>query len=208
MLAIDAVEGLEIEPLLSAIDVSRTAFWDDPERAERGRRDLRAASTEVLTLAFEALGVEVPSGLPRAVAEDYRDRRSADMALFPGATRVLDDLRAAGLRLGLVTNGSASDQRAKIDRFELEGYFEHIQIEGELGIGKPKPEAYAHALASIGAAAEETWFIGDNIEWDVAAPQRHGIFAVWVSLGRALPTDSPTDPDHTIEGITDLVAPA
>jgi putative hydrolase of the HAD superfamily len=208
MLAVDAVEGLAIEPLLAAIHASRTAFWDDPERAERGRRDLRAASTEVLTLAFEALGVEVSSGLPRAVAEDYRDRRDADMALFPEATRVLDDLRAAGLRLGLVTNGSAFDQRAKIDRFELEGYFEHIQIEGEFGIGKPKPEAYAHALASIGAAADEKWFIGDNIEWDVAAPQRHGIFGVWVSLGRTLPADSPTAPDHTIEGITDLVAPA
>ena len=204
-LACDAVEGLALDALLPAIHDSRDAFWSDPERAERGRRDLRAASTEVIGGAFEALAIAAPPALARTVAEDYRDRRDADMSLFPDATRVLEMLRGAGYRLGLVTNGTASDQRRKVDRFELSSYFEHIQIEGELGIGKPHDETYRHALAALGEPAEATWFIGDNIEWDVVAPQRHGIFGVWVSLGRTLLDDAPGEPNHTIEGIADLV---
>ena len=156
--------------------------------------------------AFEALAiVDAPPALARTVAEDYRDRRHTDISLFPDATRVLEVLRGAGFRLGLVTNGTATDQRRKVDRFELASYFEHIQIEGELGIGKPHDEAYRHALAALGEPADATWFIGDNIELDVAAPQRHGMFGVLVSLGRTLLDDAPSEPDHTIEGIADLV---
>ncbi len=118
-LACDAIEGLALDALLPAIHDSREAFWRDPERAERGRRDLRAASTEVIGGAFEALAIDAPPALARTVAEDYRDRRDADMSLFPDATRVLAVLRGAGFRLGLVTNGTASDQRRKVDRFEL-----------------------------------------------------------------------------------------
>ena len=39
--------------------------------------------------------------------------------LFPGAHEVVDALKARGLRLALVTNGEASLQRAKVDRFAL-----------------------------------------------------------------------------------------
>lgn len=208
-LACDVVEGLAVEDLLSAIYASRDAFWDDAERAAQGRMDLRSASAQVVQGAFDALGLDTPAPLAREVAEDYRDRRAADIRLFPGATDVLERLLDAGFRLGLVTNGSASDQRGKVERFQLEPYFEHIQIEGELGIGKPHAAAYEHAIEAFGEPPERTWFIGDNIEWDVSAPQRHGMFGVWVSLGRTLTSapggDSPGEPDYTIERIGELV---
>jgi putative hydrolase of the HAD superfamily len=204
-LACDAVEGLARGQFVAAIQQSRDAFWQDPVRAERGRRDLRAASTEVVSGAFTTLAIDAPPGLARAIAEDYRERRETDIALFPDAVTVLERLHGAGFRLGLVTNGSASDQRRKVERFELEPYFEHIQIEGELGIGKPHAAAYEHALGALSEPPEATWFIGDNIEWDVTAPQRHGMFGVWVSPDRALWADAPGEPDHTIESIAELV---
>jgi putative hydrolase of the HAD superfamily len=205
-IATDAIDGLAVGVLLEAIKASRDAYWADPVRSERGRNDLRLASSEVVQGALQALAIDAPSGLARAIAEDYRERRDASVSLFPSAIAVLERLLGAGFRLGLVTNGSASDQRGKLERFELEPYFEHIQIEGEVGVGKPHAAAYEHALNALGEPPEATWFIGDNIEWDVTAPQQHGMFGVWVSLGRALGADAPGEPDHTIEGITDLVA--
>ena len=183
---LEVAPGLEAAALRDAVERSRNEYWSDLERSERGRRDLRVASTEVVALAFETLGLDVPSDLPEAIT-------------------VLERLGAAGYRLGLVTNGNQADQRGKIERFGLAGYFEHVQIEGELGVGKPRPQAYEHALATMSAPAEETWFIGDNVEWDVAAPQRHGMFGVWVSLGRTLPQDAPAEPDHIVERIGDLL---
>ena len=58
-----------------------------------------------------------------------------------------------GTSLGLLTNGSAEMQRAKIVRFALETYFDWIQIEGEQGFGKPEPRAFRHARAGYGIAA-------------------------------------------------------
>jgi len=70
-------------------------------------------------------------------------------------------------------------QRAKIERFALTHRFDHIQIEGEHGFGKPDERAYQHAMQALGATAPETWMIGDNLEWEIEVPQRLGIYAIW-----------------------------
>ena len=81
--------------------------------------------------------------------------------------------------LALVTNGGAEGQRAKIERFSIAPLFNHIQIEGEHEFGKPDERAYLHAMNALGVEPHETWMVGDNLEWEVAAPQRLGIFAIW-----------------------------
>ena len=56
------------------------------------------------------------------------------------------NLKARGVKLALVTNGAAGTQRAKVERFALSDRFDHIQIEGEHGFGKPDERAYLHAM--------------------------------------------------------------
>src|ERR1044072_2138384 len=58
-----------------------------------------------------------------------------------------------GVRLALVTNGAADTQRAKVERFMLAHRFEHVQIEGEHGFGKPDERAYLHAMEALGVTA-------------------------------------------------------
>ncbi len=57
--------------------------------------------------------------------------------MFPDAHATLDRLKELGVKLALITNGAAEPQRAKVVRFALEHRFDHIQIEGEHGFGKP-----------------------------------------------------------------------
>lgn len=33
------------------------------------------------------------------------------------------------------------------------------------------------ALAKLGLKADEAWMVGDNLEWDIEAPQKVGIFS-------------------------------
>ncbi len=128
------------------------------------------------------------------------------MHLFPDAHAVVDAFRARGVRLALVTNGSAAGQRAKIGRFDLAQRFDHIQIEGEHGFGKPEERAYRHALQVLGVDPAETWMVGDNLEWEVAAPQRLGIHAIWVDgPGEGLPAGSMVRPDRIIRTVTELL---
>ena len=84
--------------------------------------------------------------------------------------------------------------------------FDHIQIEGEHGFGKPEERAYRHALDALGVTARDTWMVGDNLEWEVAAPQHLGIFAIWKDLlGDGLPAGTPIRPDRIIHSLTELL---
>ena len=132
----------------------------------------------------------------------HRDRR---IALLPGALDTVRRFKAAGCALALVTNGSRRTQRMKIERFGLEPVFDAILVEGELGFGKPDPRVYELAMSRLGYSPAQTWMVGDHLEWDVAAPQKLGIYGVWVDAnGKGIPADSPVQPDMTIRSITEL----
>jgi len=132
----DRLEGADAQILMKAIARQRDWFWSDPERHREGRMDLRAATRAIVEKALLNLVFDQPR-LAREIAEGYRDLREERLCPLPGAIETLDRLRAKGVRLGLITNGRAAGQGAKIDRFGLAPYFEHILIEGEFGLGKP-----------------------------------------------------------------------
>ena len=78
-------------------------------------------------------------------------------------------------------------------------------IEGELGFGKPDPRVYERALDTLDVAPRDTWMVGDNLEWDVAEPQRQGIYGIWIDArGRGLPRDYPVQPDQIIQRLSEL----
>jgi putative hydrolase of the HAD superfamily len=80
-------------------------------------------------------------------------------------------------------------------------------IEGEMGVGKPEEVVYRYALSRLRVKPEEAWMVGDNLEWDVGAPQRLGLRGVWVDgPGQGLPRGSAVVPYRIIRAFPDLVA--
>ena len=170
------------------------------------------ARVEIVEGTFRSLRARAP-GLTCEVARQFGERfhcvRDADVEFFPGALETLDELRSRGVRLALITNGQAEAQRGKIEKFDLARRFEHIQIEGELGFGKPDERAYRHALTALNVSPAQCWIVGDNLEWEVAAPQRIGIYAVWLDSRRVgLPAGSTVRPDRTVRLISELLEPS
>ena len=50
----------------------------------------------------------------------------------------------------------------------------------------------------LGVGPHETWMVGDSLEWEIVAPQRLGIYAIWHDgYGVGLPRNSPIRPDRT-----------
>ena len=193
------------ERLRTAIHEYRVWFWADGERNRKGRLNPREALRENVRGGLEMLNIESPE-LPEELAEAWTDLRWAASRALPGAIETLQAFRDAGVKLGLVTNGAAEIQRMKVEHLGLPGLIDHIQIEGAFGIGKPEPEVYLHALESLGASPEDTWMIGDNLEFDVLAPMRLGIYGVWVDLeGTGLPQDAARRPDRIIRSISELI---
>ncbi len=141
------------------------------------------------------------------IANRYRDLREEGYALLPGAVETLETLVSQGVRLALLTNGSASGQRAKIERFDLAVHFNYIRIEGEFGHGKPDERGYRAALTALKSEPSNTWMVGDNLEWDVAAPMRLGITGIWFDRhGVGLPDSNPAQqPDRIIRSLAELI---
>ena len=99
--------------------------------------------------------------------------------------------------MALVTNGAAISQRQTIDRFGLASYFECIVIEGEFGAGKPDERVFHHALGAVSCQPEHAWFVGDNLEADIATPHRLGMHTIWIDeAGEAAPPSAPRPPHH------------
>jgi putative hydrolase of the HAD superfamily len=183
-------------------------FWSTAEPAWR----LKLGEARRLTVqgGFDALAAaghpRLPSDLANRIADRFTVYREEEMFVFPGAHDAIDELRSRGVKLALVTNGAADTQRAKVERFELAHRFHHVQIEGEHGFGKPEQRAYLHAMEALGVAAGDTWMIGDNLEWEVEAPQRLGIYSIWMDVhGDGLPPGSTVKPDRIIRSLGELL---
>ena len=171
-------EPKDIDDLVNKIDRSAANFWSVPDRHKSGRLDIRTAR---FTILDNAIGSD--KRFDRNTRWLIADRCGALMfdktTLFPDAISTLKNLKLEGIKLALVTNGASEAQRAKINKFDLEQYFLHVQIEGEAGVGKPELQAYKIAMEKLNVVATETWMVGDNIDWEVIAPQKLGIFSIW-----------------------------
>jgi putative hydrolase of the HAD superfamily len=197
--------GVDAAVLVRAIADARLWFWSDPERQRRERVQMRRAWQRIVEHALERLGV-ADDGLAGRIADDFALRRRSAMQLFPDALRCLTRLRTRGVPLALVTNGDASQQRDKIERHRLASFFDVIVIEGEFGVGKPDESVYRHALAALGTAPAEAWMVGDHIEFDVGAPIRLGLSAVWLDrAGAGLPQGTGVVPHRVIRSLDELL---
>lgn len=193
------------EQLLAAISQSAAWYWSDPERHRTGRLDLKSARRQVVAGAFRQLQI-ADTALGEELADTFTVVREELVQPFPGSVETLQALQARGIRMGLITNGRAEFQHAKLRRFELARYFDFILIEGEFGIGKPDPRVFQYGMEQLGASPEQVWMIGDDLEYDIRPAQELGLGTVWVNHAKIdLPANSPVTPRQMIYSLRELI---
>jgi putative hydrolase of the HAD superfamily len=196
--------GLELPAVVDAIRNTSRWYWSDADRHREGRLALDAARREVVRLSLSTLGIS-DTTLAARIGDAYGQHRDAGMEPLPDAIATVQWLKASGCALALLTNGAGPAQRKKIVRFGLADFFDTILVEGEIGFGKPDVRVYQLALSRLGLAPRDAWMVGDNLEWDVAAPQTLGVFSIWIDrTGRGLPATSPVRPDRVVSALSDL----
>ncbi|MES2044584.1 MAG: HAD family hydrolase [Pseudomonadota bacterium] len=184
-----------------------TLHWSDPARQKLARLSMENTRRSLVAHSLARLSEGMfGTELANRFANRFAALREESLELFPSAQETLIALRSRGVALALVTNGSSDVQRAKIERYSLTPLFDHIQIEGESGFGKPDEKAYRHAMGALGVVAGETWMVGDNLEWEVAVPQQFGILGIWHDhKGRGLPAGTHVRPDRVITRLGELL---
>ncbi|MFF8947130.1 HAD family hydrolase [Streptomyces sp. NPDC014864] len=110
----------------------------------------------------------------------------------------LDELRAAGWRVGIATNGAADIQHAKLQATGIYRRVDGVFISEEGGARKPQTRHFALAAARCGAAlGDGGWMVGDNPVNDIGGGYSAGLRTIWVGNGRSWLTDDLT-PDHMV----------
>ncbi len=148
--------------------------------------------------------------LVRAMIETYRNHAPM-VSLHPDAEAALTRLNGA-YRLGLITDGPAAGQRAKIAALDLAPRLDQIVVTAELGAGhgKPNPVAFELICRALDVSPTACAYVGDNATKDFVAPNALGWMTVQivrpdgVYRGR-LPTAGGT-PDKVITTLDELDA--
>ena len=173
-----ADELLPCEPAVVAVAINLAAdvFWADAERHRIGRLQLIDARATIIAEAFAALardGHKPPgSDVSRRMAARYNAFREEQMHLFDDAHHVVDTFRTKGVRLALITNGAAAPQRAKVVRFDLTTGFTTSRSKANTASASPRSGLIVMPSRRWVSMPADTWMVGDNLEWEVVAPQR------------------------------------
>jgi putative hydrolase of the HAD superfamily len=144
----------------------------------------------------------LPSDLAEDLLSDYRAGFPSACVLFPDVTGTLAALRASGLKLGLITNGSVRMQSRKLECLSLSSTFDAILISSAEGISKPEPEIFHRALERLHADPARALFVGDHPDVDIVGARAAGMQTVWRRDPTVLRV---VDADAVIEEVGDLL---
>ena len=107
----------------------------------------------------------------------YQRRCGTRSHLYPHVRETLHALRAAGVKLVVMTNKEGRYTQTVLDAHQMAPLFDLVISGDTLPVKKPNPAGIEHCLERFGVARERTLFVGDS-SIDVATA-RNGGLTVW-----------------------------
>ncbi|MGI9540337.1 MAG: HAD family hydrolase [Miltoncostaeaceae bacterium] len=118
-----------------------------------------------------------------AVYQEWNHRMTPELlAEYEGMPELLEDLRAAGRRLGIVTSKSGPVVELAWDVLPLSHHFEVVVSSETTDRHKPHPEPVHRALAEHGVGPHEAVMVGDS-PFDLRAGKAAGADTIGVTWG-------------------------
>lgn len=141
-------------------------------------------------VAFRALhDFDDDAQLERIIAE-YRVAADAEVEsagaelVLPGVHAMLEDLRADGFAVGIVTAKATATATHLLRNAGLDGLFDTVISTDDVANGKPAPDAAVLGLDRLGAEAAQTWYVGDALT-DMEMAKAAGMRAMGITTGAA-----------------------
>lgn len=152
--------------------VSFTEFWRQVLSRASGREVERSAAERFIALLREQPGFN---------------------RLYSDARRCLEDLRAEGRRLGVVSNSSSEAHvRSILHETGILPFFEKVLSSGTEGVEKPDSEIFLRAVRRLGVRPDEAFYVGNLAFTDAQAAREAGLGAVWLNrAGTGMSADPP-----------------
>ena len=117
--------------------------------------------------------------LAEKLSQDYLDISPYQKNLFPGAIKMLDGLKSQNYQMHIITNGFKEVQHIKLREAGLKPYFDIIVCSEEVGVNKPNPLVFNHAMEKAGVLKDKSVMIGDDYHVDYRGALDAGMKAVF-----------------------------
>lgn len=190
------VEGMT--RVLVAVEAASWARTTTTMRSARLMDLLREASDEV--------GLDVAAAVMTTAHDAHLDAWTPTIRHHPSATSVLREVRAAGARVGLLSNTHwpRSFHEQFLARDGLDPLIDQRLYTCEIDWIKPHPVPFRMLAERLGVAPEACVFVGDRPIDDIQGAVGVGMRAVWIANDHA-PGD-PSAAHATIEDLAELPA--
>ena len=124
------------------------------------------------------------------VSRVFRRSSTEKLRLFPGAEELLQQLRARGKQIVLLTNAQSSFTLPELEQLGIGGAFDRIFISGDAGIKKPSP-AFFDLLKQNGYLPEESLMIGNDDVCDCRGAAAAGMDSLYIFTEQSPPRSGP-----------------
>lgn len=130
-----------------------------------------------LNEVFLQLGKSFDRNMILKLSEDYITYLSTFDHLFDGTIEILEYLKP-NYNLHIITNGFQEVQHKKIKNSKIDHFFNTITNSEMVGVKKPDPKIFNHALQLAKTKPEKSIMIGDNYEADILGALNIGLDAI------------------------------
>ena len=136
--------------------------------------DFWQVTGDALDYAFAAHGIA-----DAALRDRLMDAYLA-LSAYPEVPDALQGLRAEGLRLAILSNGSPRMLAAAVANAGIAAAFDAVLSVEEVGIYKPDARVYRLAADRLALRPAEICFLSSNA-WDVCGAAHFGFQVVWIN---------------------------
>ncbi|SHK84006.1 HAD-IA family hydrolase [Rhodothermus profundi] len=183
----DVFAHVPLEKLLHTYHTINTELW---KQYQQGTIDRPALMHARFARLIDALALR--NVTPDQLNACYMDRYRQHWRWTPGARDAFLTI-AKHFPVGILTNGFAAVQHAKLARFpELRQHTRALVISEEVGVAKPHPALFAQAARAAATEPAAILYVGDSFGSDVVGAQNAGWQVAWYT---------PTPPASVPEGV-------
>jgi 5'-nucleotidase len=169
----------------------------DAGAPSEGLRDVRSR------LFLRSLGIH--ENYADTITAIYVQEYPAVNAAVPGARDIVNQL-GKNYATGVVSNGFPDVQYTKLETIGLKQAFSCIVLSEEIGIRKPNPGIFQHAISLLKVQPGECLYVGDSYANDVIGAASAGMKTCWLNRDSAEPEVEDIDADFMISDLAELNA--
>ncbi len=118
-----------------------------------------------------------------------------------GASQLLSELKQAGYKLAVISNGGHATRLTILQGLGFSGYFDEIVSSELVGISKPNPEIFLYTSQKLAVASENCLFVGDHPINDIQGANSAGMQTLWL---QGFHKAQQPQPIHSIQSLAEI----